>query len=424
VTSVLLIDLPDTQAPDLAADLETAGIHSLGAIACDKLVQEALRLAPDALVCWVPQRDEALFEALALLRATKPLPVIAFTHDGAVESLERALDVGVQVWVVQGYAPQRLRPLLRLAQARFRREQGLRAELDALGHRFEERKLIDRAKGILMLTRQVPEEEAFRLLRASAMHAKLRVGQIAQQLIDAVHEAAGVNRAGQLRMLSQRLVKLYALQVAGCEVESARALQAASVERLNARIDELSRLLSKPTFGDLLDGVLAAWKALRRDLEAKPQAAALQQLDARAGALLRAADTLVIALEQAGAAPGLRVINLAGRQRMLSQRLAKEALLAALLDGPAAGLARAAAERTAQEAALALSSLEAAPLSTPELRATLAAVAAAWPGMARGIDDAATPEGRQRLAQASELLLERCERLTAQVEASMQALIG
>lgn len=424
VTSVLLINAPDPQAPDVAADLAGAGIHMLGAVPCNMLVQEALRQSPDALVCWAPRLEQALFDALALLRATRALPVLAFTQDASAESLERALDAGVQAWVVQAYAPQRLRPLLQLAQARFRREQGARAALDELQQRFEERKLVDRAKGLLMLARQVPEDEAFRLLRASAMHAQLRVGQVAQQLIGAVQEAAGINRAGQVRMLSQRLVKLYALQVAGCDVQAARALQQASAVQLQERVGELARLLSKPTFGDLLEAVQSACQALRRSLEGEPRAASLPAVDACAATLLRAADALVTALERAGAAPGLRVINLAGRQRMLSQRLAKEALLAALLDGPAAELARAAAGRCAQEAAQALAELQAAPLSTPELRASLAAAAAAWPGMVAAIDAAATPQGRQCLASDSEALLERFEQLTAQVQACMQALIG
>ena len=410
--------------PDLAADFSAAGIHVLGAVPCHMLVQEAVRRTPDVIVCWVPQAHDALFEALALLRATQALPVLAFTRDAGVEALERALDAGVHAWVVQGYAVARLRALLQLAQARFRREQGLRGALDELNQRFEERKLVDRAKGILMLARQVPEDEAYRLLRAGAMQGKQRLGQCAQQLIDTVDEAAGINRAGQLRMLSQRLVKLYALQVAGGDVAAQRDLQAATVLQVQRRIEQLTRLLSKPTFGDLLDGVLTAWAPLERRLADAPRAASLLLLDAQAQALLDAADTLTTALQHAGAAPSLHVINLAGRQRMLSQRLAKEALLAALLAEPAATLAREAAHRTAEEARQALAALQAAPLSSVEIRASLAAAAAAWPAMTAAIDTAATPEGRAQLAQASEALLERLEQLTAEVERSMQALIG
>lgn len=424
MTSALVVLDAEPGAPALQADLEAAGIHVLGACGCDTLVREALRLGAELLVCWTAHPDERLFRALETLRTTEARPVLVFTSDAAVEPMQRALQCGVHAWVVQGYAPARLRPLLQLAQARFRHERALRDELDELGHRFTERKLVDRAKGILMLARQVSEEEAFRLLRAGAMQSKQRIGQVAQQLIDAAQEAAGVNRAGQLRMLSQRLVKLYALQVARCEVPAAKALQAAAVEQMAERIEQLGRLLSRPTFGDLLEGVLQAWAPLERSLGAAPQAAQLLHLDREAEALLCAADRLTTALEHAGAAPSLRIINLAGRQRMLSQRCAKEALLGALLDEPVAAAARTAAAATAQEAAQALSELQAAPLSAPDIRESLAAAATAWPLMTAALDAAATPEGRQVLAQTSESLLAGFERLTAQIERSMQALTG
>ncbi len=422
--SVLLYVGADPQAPALATDLGGAGIHVLGAVACDKLVQEAVRQSPDLLVCWAQPPDAALFRALELLRATQPTPVLAFAQDGSAETLERALDAGVQAWVVQGYAPARLRPLVQLALARFKRERGLREALDELSHRFEERKLVDRAKGLLMLARQLPEDEAFRLLRTSAMQSKLRIGQFAQQLIDAAQEAAGVNRAGQLRMLSQRLVALYALRAAGGDAEAALVQQTGAVERLDERIEQLGKLLSRPTFGDLLDGVLDAWAALRAALEEAPRTERLLALDGRAEALLRAADTLTAALEQAGATPSLRIINLAGRQRMLSQRLAKEALFAALLPEPAASLAREAAARTAAEVDAALAELQAAPLAGAELHAALDAALAEWPLMLAAAARAGDDAGRRRLAAASEQLLARFEALTTQVERSMQQLLG
>src|SRR6185369_6331900 len=111
-------------------------------------------------------------------------------------------------------APNRLRALVHLALARFAHERQLRDALADVTSRFEERKLVDRAKGILMRARQVSEDEAFKVLRMASMHSNQRVGQVSQQVIAAAGIAESVNRAGQLRMLSQRVVKLYALRVA------------------------------------------------------------------------------------------------------------------------------------------------------------------------------------------------------------------
>lgn len=407
----------------LAADLAAGGLKVLAEVPCNKLVHEAVHQAPDGVVAWQPEPDEGFWTALAALQDHCPLPVLVFTQDARVESLERALDLGVGAWVVQAYAPARLRALLQLAQARFRRERAQRESYEELLRRFEERKLVDRAKGILMQTRGLPEDEAFALLRAGAMQSHQRVGQVSKLVIGAAQDAQLVNRTGQLRMLSQRLVLLHALQL-----PSGNAAVAARLHELIARVEtaleQLARALSRPTYGDLLDALTDAWTPLRAAAERPPQADKLLQLDALAEGLLRAADTLTAALQHAGRVPRLHVVNLAGRQRMLGQRLAKEALLAAWLPPPAAALARQAAAATAAEARAALTELEGSPLSSAAMRESLAAASACSAKLAAAIDHAAEPAGRALLIEAGDALLEHQERLVEQVEHSMHLLIG
>jgi len=410
--------------PDLENDLRAVGIHVLGAAACDKLVQEAVRGAPDVVVCWEPHPGEGLLQQLTMLQATLPRPVIVFTTDVQAELIEPALEAGVQVWAVHGYAPQRLRPLVQLAQTRFQRERKLREMLDDVTHRFEERKLVDRAKGILMRARQIPEDEAFRLLRAASMQGKQRVGQVSQQVIEAARDADAVNRAGQLRMLSQRMVKLHALMAAGTDVPAARALLAQSLSRTGEQIEHLQRSLSRATFGDLIDAVAEAFNALKAALSAPPDVAALAQTDALAERFLQHADQLTTALEGAGPLATLHVINVSGRQRMLSQRLAKQALLGALLKAEPARAAHAQAQQTIDAFEQALRELNEAPLSSAEIRARLASADAQWQRMLQGFKAAATPAGRLQLAQASEELLELFEQLTERYERSMQVLMS
>ncbi|HEY9239886.1 MAG TPA: ANTAR domain-containing protein, partial [Burkholderiaceae bacterium] len=206
--SALIIDNDSPTVAELSADLTAVGIRVLGAVSRHNLVREAVRLAPDLVVGHEPSVDDGLFDACAQLAATAPCTVAFFTHDPDAAKIERALRSGIHAYVVNGYGMNRLRSVLHVAEARFEHERALRAELAGVSQRFEERKLVDRAKGILMRARQVSEEEAFRVLRTASMHSNRRVGQVSQQVIAAAHYADSVNRAGKLRMLAQRLVKL------------------------------------------------------------------------------------------------------------------------------------------------------------------------------------------------------------------------
>ncbi len=314
---------------------------------------------------------------------------------------------------------QRLRAVIHLAQARFAHDSKLREALADVSDRFEERKLVDRAKGILMRARQVSEDEAFRVLRAASMHSHQRVGQVSQQVIAAAGHAEGVNRAGQLRMLSQRLVKLYALRA----IASDNAL-ADSVRHVEANLAWLDKSLSKATYGDVLDAVRAPWLALKAALTTPGSSSLLIDVDAQAERMLLHADRLVSALEASATMTSLHVINVSGRQRMLSQRVAKEALLAALLGGDAAAHARSNAERAQTAFEEAMAYLRAAPLSTPDIVEALQAAGLAWTALLASLGQARTAPGQHALLEASEALLNAFEQLTERYERSMQILMG
>lgn len=408
--------------PELTADLQAAGAHVLGACACDNLVREAARHAPDVLVCWDTPVQGGLLGALQTLLSACPMPVLAFTQDLSAERLEQALQAGVSAWVVHGYAPERLRPLLHLAQARFHHEQAQREALRQMSNRYEERKLLDRAKGMLMRAHGIDEEEAFGRLRSAAMQGKRRVGQVAQQLIEAARDAGAVNRAGQLRMLSQRIVKLQALRTAAVEAGAANALQAQSLERAADLVGQLQRAVSQATFGDLLHEVAEAFRSLKQAVSAAPDVDRLQAAQLCAERMLEGADRLTAALQAAGGQPALRVVNTCGRQRMLSQRFAKEALLAVLLPSPLAARAVQRQQAAADALQAGLASLEKAPLSDERIRGLLCEAEGEWQRLQNAAAGAGQPAGQREIAQASEAMLALFETLTERYEQAMQSL--
>ncbi len=423
--SALVLDSSSPHPPDLAADLATVGIHVLGAATRSNLVRDAIRLAPDLIVGHALSPDDALFEACALLASTAPCAVTIFTSDPDAAKIERALRSGIHAYVVNGYGLNRLRSVLHLAQARFQSERALRGELAEVSQRFDERKLVDRAKGILMRARQVSEEEAFRVLRTASMHSNRRVGQVSQQVIAAAHYADAVNRAGKLRMLAQRLVKLCALRLAAPASAPDSALLADSIAQTDANIVALARSLSKATFGDLLEAVEAAWPPLRGLVAAANlPASQLVELDRLAEHLLRQADQLTRHLETAGLVTTLHVINVSGRQRMWSQRFAKQALLGLLLTGEPARRARDDLDATVTAFEQAMDYLRTIPLSTREIRESLDAADAAWTALVQASKQVRSAAGLQALSESSEALLALFERLTDQYERSMQVLMG
>ena len=423
MTSALVFSNNPTGPQPLVTDLGAVGIQVLACVdERQKLLQAVLRLAPELLICDVALPDEALFTTLEIIGQTSALPVIVFTADGDAGKITRATEVGVHAYVVNGYGRPRLRPLIHLAQARFTREQVLRTELAEVSSRLEERKVVERAKGILMRARQMSDDDAFQMLRTASMHSNQRLGQVSQHIIHSARFAEDVNRSGQVRMLSQRLVKLALLQEAGVPLPQLSARMHESVARIDSNLVALGKNLSQPTFGDLLAQVQHTWAQLKQGLADTRQPGRMAQLDVLAEQLLQDAERLTSSLENAGALPPLQVLNLAGRQRMLSQRFAKYALIERL--GAQAAMPRNTPARDEARAAFeqALHSLNEIPLSNPAIRASLEAAAVGWAAMLAGV--AAGVPGLEAVATASEDLLAVFETLSEQYEHSLQMLVG
>ena len=427
----LLVVLPNDFAESaplpepLQQALASIGLAAVERSTCHTLVQKVGALAPQQVMAWLPapaQQLQALLDAVGEWKGMPPcgLSLVSAPLDSAQH--EALVALGVHAWLpIEAFDGTSLRALMTLAPVRREREAALRTELDGLRTRMDERKWVDRAKGLLMSSRGIGEDEAFGLLRGAAMHANLRLGEVSRSVIEAAQWADAINRAGQLRMLSQRLVRIAAQMLAGIDVQRARVLRTQSVERVQQNLDHLATLeLGAPGAGALGD-VQAAWSGLSAALAARAVPQALADIDKLGDDLLAAAEALTDALEASGARRALRIVNICGRQRMRAQRLAKDALLASAL---AAGPSRERLLPTMNEFEAALLELERAPLSSPEIRAALAAARDEWLRLVGGVQALESPEGRATLVRSSEALVDTFERLTAWYEHSLQVIMS
>ncbi len=422
---LLLIACPEEPAAQLLAErLRAEGLRVAGATAWHNLVREAVRLAPEAVVVDTSVVDEGLLEALGLLQAGHALPVLLFCDALPPSLAEQAASGGVMHIAAAPATAAALRLALPLARVRFQQQQALQRELAGALARLDERKWVDRAKGMLMSAQQLSEPDAFALLRTASMQTNLRVGEVSRAVIEAAEAADAVNRAGQLRMLSQRIVKALALSQAGVERAAADDMLRDSVARAQVNIDQLAALALADALQPLRAQSLQAWQDLQRVLQGRRSTLDLGELDLQAQALLEAAQAFTDGLQAASGRRNLQVVNLSGRQRMLSQRLAKQALLAGLLAPAQAQLQAEAALGAVHEFESALLQLEQAPLTSPEIREALAVARGQWQRLLDGMRDASQRDGRLALARESEALLQSFEHLTSLYEHSVQLLLG
>jgi two-component system, response regulator PdtaR len=423
-SALIFVNGPRPVSP-LVADFGSAGVDVVAVVnQGNQLVHTVVQSAPDVVVFDDATLSDALFQLTRALALTAPCPVLVFTRDADATRLTQAMEAGVHAPVVNGYGAHRVAVLVQLAQARFRRDKAQADALADMTRRLEERKVVDRAKGILMHARQVSDDGAFEILRTASMHTNQRLGQVSQHIIESARHADCVNRAGQLRMLSQRLVKAYVLQLAQVQVAAQRQAVEESVLRIDANLAHLKKNVSPGVAGDLLTQATAAGAQLKHAVRGLPQGGRLLAIDGVAEHLLQAAERLTSHLEGAGAVAPLRVLNLAGRQRMLSQRYAKLALLGAVGDLATAPHWRTGLAETHTEFEHTLSHLAGLPLSSVDIREALDAATLGWQDMRHGALAVGHPAGRERVALASESLLAVFERLSGCYERSMQMLLG
>ncbi len=138
---------------------------------------------PVMLIIASQKLDDNLMSLVSTLLKQQPMPVVIFTGEYDALLQQKAIQAGVSAFVVDGLQPHRVLPVVSMAQGRFDHQQQMQQQLHELETKLAERKVIDRAKGLLMQQRQCSEDEAYKLLRTTAMNKNMRLAMLAQQVL-------------------------------------------------------------------------------------------------------------------------------------------------------------------------------------------------------------------------------------------------
>lgn len=162
----------------LCAAVQEHHYHLLASLPADPSAAARIaELQPDLIILDSPS-------ALVHVAQGEPRPIVIFTDDDASTSMDAAMQAGVSAYVVGAFQAARIKPVIDVALARFRQQQILLAELSETRLKLAERKVIDRAKGLLMRSQRLTEDQAYQKLRTMAMNKNLKLGELAQRILD------------------------------------------------------------------------------------------------------------------------------------------------------------------------------------------------------------------------------------------------
>lgn len=184
---VMLVDEQAERLTVVAEMLETVGCEVVASLTPeDDLLGQVAQVRPDVVIVDMDSPSRDTLESLRNVQSTIPRPMVMFSQDDDGETIRRAVDAGVSAYIVDGLKSSRVRPILDAAMARFEQYQALEQELHKTRDQLEGRKKVDKAKGILMKERNLSEDDAYALLRKTAMAQNKKITDIADTIISAV----------------------------------------------------------------------------------------------------------------------------------------------------------------------------------------------------------------------------------------------
>lgn len=182
--SVLIIDEDEIRAAIIKDGLAEAGLMGVYVVSeIDGVMRRVAELDPDVIFIDLENPNRDMLEHMLTVSRTVQRPVAMFVDRTDTSMTEAAIDAGVSAYIVDGLKKERVKSILDMTISRFNAVSRLRQELEDAKNELEDRKFIDRAKGILMKMRGCSEEDAYKLLRKSAMDQGRKVSEIAESLV-------------------------------------------------------------------------------------------------------------------------------------------------------------------------------------------------------------------------------------------------
>jgi response regulator NasT len=191
---ILLVDSDPERAGTLADTLHGAGFADvLRATAGGDLVEMVRRVSPDLVIIDMALPDRDALEDIKALSANAPRPIVMFADQDDPAFVADAIAAGVSSYNLSGVSQRELKPIVASAVALFRRYTHVETELAVANALLDERRIIERAKAVLMRDRKMTEPAAYRWLRRKAMDENRKLVQVAAELVKG--EEANARRA-------------------------------------------------------------------------------------------------------------------------------------------------------------------------------------------------------------------------------------
>lgn len=183
---IVIVDESPIRAAILEEGLREAGFMAVERLSdMNNLLMRIHAIDPDVILIDLenPSRDtlEQMFQVSRIVRR----PVAMFVDQSDTASIQASVDAGVSAYIVGGLKKERIKSILDLCVSRFNAFSKLQNELERAKTDLEDRKTLDRAKGILMKSKGLTEDEAYRLMRSAAMREKKKIADIAAAVITA-----------------------------------------------------------------------------------------------------------------------------------------------------------------------------------------------------------------------------------------------